>query len=186
MSCERFTANSLEPEDHLVFAARTDDGLALDDTECRRLLDLPGTVGAAIEAPHEVMKWLEEARAEMERPIMEALSSRNAGWFDAEMDKLDRWADDRRAALKIELADLDDRVKEMKKSARLAPNLPEKLERQREAKRLEARRDEAWRGYDRASRDLEKNQEELLDEVSRRMLTYVERTQLFTVRWQLR
>src|SRR5205085_34918 len=109
-----------------------------------------------------------------------------AGWFDAEMDKLDRWADDRRAALKIELADLDDRAKEMKKSARLAPNLPEKLERQRDAKRLEGRRDEAWRGYDRASRDLEKNKEELLDEVSRRMLTYVERTQLFTVRWQLR
>jgi predicted nucleic acid-binding Zn-ribbon protein len=130
-------------------------------------------------------KWLENARADGERPIMEALSARNGRWFDSEMDKLDRWTDDRRTTLKIELTDLDDRVKEMKKSARLAPNLPEKLERQREVKRLEARRDEAWREYDRASRDLEKQKEELLDEVGRRMLTYVERTELFTARWTL-
>jgi hypothetical protein len=43
------------------------------------------------------------------------------------MDKLDRWAEDRRAALKAELAELDEALKEMRKAARLAPNLPEKL-----------------------------------------------------------
>lgn len=99
---------------------------------------------------------------------MEALNARNGSWFDSEMDKLDRWTEDRRATLKTELSDLDDRVKEMKKSARFAPNLPEKLERQREVRRLEARPDEAWREYDRASRNLEKEKEELLDEVGRR------------------
>ena len=38
--------------------------------------------------------------------------------------------------------------KEAQKMSRLAPNLPEKLERQRQARKLEIMRDEAWRSYD--------------------------------------
>ena len=42
---------------------------------------------------------------------------------------------------------------EIRKTARLAHNLPEKLERQRELRKLETRRDEAWRSYDQTSRE---------------------------------
>jgi hypothetical protein len=70
---------------------------------------------------------LDRVRADMERPILEGLAARNGGWFDVEMDKRDRWAEDRRQTLKAELSDLDDRLKELKKAARFAPNLPEKL-----------------------------------------------------------
>ncbi len=101
------------------------------------------------------------------------------------MDKLDRWAEDRRQSLKAELDDLDVKLRDLRRAARSAPNLPEKLERQRGAKRMESRRDEAWRDYDRATRDVEKRKDEVLDEVGRRMLTYVERTELFTVRFSV-
>jgi hypothetical protein len=128
---------------------------------------------------------LTECSAAAERPIMETLSARNARWFDTEMEKLDRWADDRRATLTLELDELDDRIKETRKAARFAANLPEKLERQRDVKRLEARRDEAWRQYDHASREVDRQKDGLLDEVCRRMLTYVERQELFTIRWEV-
>lgn len=39
------------------------------------------------------------------------------------MDKLDRWAEDRRLALKAELDELDQTIKNTKRAARLAPNL---------------------------------------------------------------
>lgn len=71
------------------------------------------------------------------------------------MEKLDRWAEDRRVALETELKELDAALKEAKRAARLAPTLPEKLDRQREARKLETKRDEAWRAYDQASRDLD-------------------------------
>ena len=44
------------------------------------------------------------------------LSAKNGDWFDAEMDKLDRWAEDRRTALKAELDELDHTIKETKKA----------------------------------------------------------------------
>lgn len=185
LRCERVTINSIEPEDHLMFSGRTDAGDSLDADQCRRFMDLAGTEGAITRAPEAVSVLLNGDRMEAERPILEALGKRNGDWFDTEVNKLDRWTEDRKDSLKAELEELDDRVKELKRAARSAPTLPEKLERQRDVKKLEVRRDEAWREYDRASRELERRKEELLDEVQRRMLTYVERNQLFTVRWRL-
>ena len=38
------------------------------------------------------------------------------------VDKLDRWAEDRRMALKVELEELDLQIRETRKAARLAPD----------------------------------------------------------------
>ena len=116
--------------------------------------------------------------------LLEAMSQ-NGRWFDTEMDKLDRWAEDRRASLKAELADMDEALKEAKKQARLAPTLPEKLERQREARKLEGKRDEAWRAYDQASREIDRQKDALLDEISQRLEQRIEQEPLFTLRWSL-
>ena len=174
MRCERLAVNSIEPEDYVVCTAILDSGRALDVSECRRLLELPPAVNLTVEAAGTASARLDTARVLVEQPILEAVAARNSGWFAVEMDKLDRWAEDRRESLKAALDDLDVKLRDLRKAARSAPNLPEKLERQRDAKRMESKRDEAWRDYDRASRDVEKRKDELLDEITRRMLTYVE------------
>ena len=61
----------------------------------------------------------------------------------------------------------------------------EKLERQRAARKLEEKREEAWRAYDEASRDIDRQKDELLDEIGRRLEQSVEQTPLFTMRWRL-
>ncbi len=101
------------------------------------------------------------------------------------MEKLDRWADDRRTALKAEIEELDWEIKETKKSARMAPNLPEKLELQRKLRGLETKRDEAWRAYDTASRDIDRQKDALLDEIIRRLEQKTECRTLFILRWTL-
>jgi len=88
-------------------------------------------------------------------------------------------------SLKAELADMDEALKEAKKQARFAPTLPEKLERQRAARKLEEKREEAWRAYDEASRDIDRQKDQLLDEIGRRLEQSVEQTPLFTMRWRL-
>jgi hypothetical protein len=113
------------------------------------------------------------------------LSAKNGEWFDAEMDKLDRWAEDRRTALKAELDELDQTIKDTKKAARLAPNLPDKLELQRKLRSLETKRDEAWRAYDAASRDVDRQKDGLLDEIGRRLEQKTSNDSLFTIRWHV-
>jgi hypothetical protein len=116
---------------------------------------------------------------------LEETTTRNGRWFDSEMDKLDRWTEDRRATLKGELAELDDALKEAKKAARLAPTLPEKLDRQRAARTLEAKREDTWRAYDQASREFDRQKDALLDEISRRLEQRIDEEPLFALRWHL-
>lgn len=137
------------------------------------------------DVPETLINTLEEATGLRRQELLDALAAKNGYWFDTEMDKLDRWAEDRRAGLKTELEDLDQEIKETKKAARLAPNLPEKLERQRELRKLETKRDEAWRSYDEASREIDRQKDALLDEVSRRLEQKTEQETLFILRWQV-
>jgi len=185
LACIHLTVTAMETEDHLFFAGMTDAGQPLDDAQCRRLFDLPGTTQRPSAVPDVAATKLAEVFARRQRELLEELSTRNGRWFDAEMDKLDRWAEDRRTSLKADLTELDEALKGAKKAARLAPTLPEKLERQRETRTLENKRDEAWRAFDQASRDIDQQKDRLLDEISQRLEQKLKRAPLFTLRWEL-
>jgi len=186
LACARFTLKAIEPEDHLILVGCTQDGSWLDEGQCRRLFDLPGEVGGPVSSADVPRTRLEEASLRARQEPLAEQAQRNGQWFDQEMDKLDRWAEDRRASLKSELADLDDRLKEAKKAARQAPTLPEKLERTREIRTLEGKRDEAWRTFDAACREVDRQKDAVLDEISQQMTQTTEYETLFIIRWELR
>jgi len=183
--CSRLTLSALETEDLLVLAGLTDGGAVVDEAQCRRLFDLAATEGVRCNMPAAIAATLDEAQAHRRQALLEEITTRNGRWFDTEMDKLDRWAEDRRASLKAELAELDEALREAKKAARLAPTLPEKLERQRAARTLEGKREEAWRAYDEASRAIDRQKDDLLDEIAKRLEQRLEQETLFALRWQL-
>ena len=183
--CAHLTVSALETEDMLVLAGLTDDGVPLDEAQCHRLFDLPATQGGPRTLPAPVAAALDEAQARRRRALLEEMTARSGRWFDTEMDNLDRWAEDRRTSLKAELAELEDALKEAKRAARLAPTLPEKLERQRGIRTLEGKREEAWRAYDAASREIDRQKGALLDEISHRLEQRLEEERLFALRWSL-
>lgn len=113
------------------------------------------------------------------------LSTRNGNFFEQELDKLDKWGDDRRNSLKVTLKDLDDQIKELKKQARLAPNLPEKLKIEKERKNIESERDQAWREYDEAAKEIEQNKDRLIDTIEKKLSQNVLEEPLFLIRWQI-
>lgn len=185
LACAHISLNALESEERLILVGFTDDGAELDEAQCRRFFDLPGENGPARDVPPDVAKALTAAFTGRRKALLEESGTRNGRWFDVEMDKLDRWAEDRRTTLRAELADLDESLGAAKKAARLAPTLPEKLERQRVARALESKRDEAWRSFDQASRDIDRQKDALLDDISHRLEQKLDEKILFSVRWRL-
>ncbi len=185
LTCARLTVQSFDTEEILILSAVADDNTVLDDSQCRRLFDLPGAAGKELGVPPTTQAQLSEAVARQQARRLEIIAAKNGSWFDSEMEKLDHWADDRRTTLKAELDELDQAIKEAKKAARLAPNLPEKLELQRKLRTLEGKRDEAWRAYDAASRDIDRQKDGLLDEIIRRLNQNTTCETLFTLRWRL-
>ena len=185
LRCTRLSVRALETEDHLLFSAIDDGGEQLDDTQCCRFFDLLAAQEGAVQLPSSLNGKLDDISARSRQATIEEMGKRNVNWFDIEIEKLEHWAEDRRATLKAELDQLDESLKLARKSARTAPTLPEKLERQREVRKLESRRDEAWRSFDQATRDLDKQKDALLDDIAKRLEQHIEEETLFTMRWRI-
>jgi ERCC4-related helicase len=181
------TVTALETEDFLFLSGVCDDGTPVDAEQCRRFFSI-----GALEQPSSSSSVPEHLRAKLEELLRlqqnetaAKLSERNGAFFEIEMDKLDRWAEDHRKSLKSALDELDLRIKETRKDARTAPNLPTKLELQRQVRQLEEKRNTAWREYDDAAQQIEVKKDTLLDEISQRLNQQTEQTELFLIRWRL-
>jgi hypothetical protein len=167
VTVDHLTLEGLESEDHLLIAGMTDEGRELGAEQVRRLFDVPATAHANVNAPvpaaHEAV-----ANRRLDA-LLHDISTRQGTWFEEEMDKLDRWAEDKRTGLKADLREHDDRLKELKREVRQAATLPDKLALQKQVRSVEAKRDEAWRAYDAEARDIEIAKEQLIDDVEARL-----------------
>lgn len=187
LTVQKLTVTAFETEDHVLLAGVTDDGKPLDDEQCRRLLTLSASENALQAArggahEHQLRDLLNGNR----QTIFDGLEKKNASYFESELDKLDRWGEDQRASLKLALKELEDQIKDTRRNARLAGNLPDKLKLEREKRQLDSKRDEAWKQYEQAAKDIESRKDVLMDEVEKRLKQQVSEQKLFTVRWQVK
>ncbi|QKZ12961.1 SNF2-related protein [Spirosoma sp. KUDC1026] len=180
------TVNAFEAEDHVLLAGLTDDGTALDPEQCHRLFSLTATQDKqAVVIPPVTQTLLSDTLIRQQNALLSEIGTRNEADFMLELDKLDKWGEDRRNSLKMALRDLDEQLKEIKKQIRLAPNLPEKLKLERERRRLDTERDAAWRQYDDAAKEIDRNKDQLIDEIEKKITQHVQEETLFCIRWQL-
>ena len=148
-----------------------------------RLFELPARKKEATELrPADALKQSVDRERKV---ILDELAARQSAWFDEEIEKLDNWADDRRAGLKADLKELDDQIKALKKEIRQTGNLPDKLTLQRQARAFEAKRDEAWRAYDEAAKGIEIQKDGLLDQVEERLGQSVSDEELFAIKFEI-
>jgi superfamily II DNA or RNA helicase len=176
------TVKALDTEDYVITVAITQDGYELDADQSRRLFNLPARINASGRISGNRVNL---AYARRKNHVLDDISVRNTVFFDEEMDKLNRWADDRRKSLKTVLKDYDDHLAELKKQARIAPNLPEKIDIQKKIRTLDKKRDDAWRQYDEAAREIERHKDTLIDQVEARLQQEITEETLFTIGWKL-
>jgi len=181
LMCSQLTIRTFDTEDHLLFAATQENGTPLEAAACKRLFDLPATVHQSVLPMAESVL---RARMDIEQgAITQQLSVTNGKWFEVEMEKLDRWAEDQRKSLKAAVEELEEDIRLGKRDARLAPNLPEKLQMQQRVRQQEARHTEALLAYKEACATIDASKDRLLDETSHRLQQQAERQDLFLVRW---
>ncbi len=179
------SVNSLDhEEEHLIVAAQTDDGLPFDQERAERLLTLPGEVrGSAVDPlPGDLGEVTTRRRREIERD----LSERNGRFFQAEAAKLDSWADDLKSGLEREIKDLDRQIREVRRATTAAPTLEEKLAGQKQIRGLEAERSQKRRSLFDAQDNVDRQREELIETIERKLAQSVRMEELFTIRWSLK
>lgn len=176
---------ALEQEDHLILTGISDNGTALDPETCERLFSMAGTIGGETALPDAVSARLERDFEEVKNLTVTETTKRNQEYFEAEMDKLEKWADDLKTNLEQELKDLDKEIKSTKKQARQVADLDAKVELHKQARALERRRSERRQSLFDAQDEVDSRKEELIEEIEARLKQKLTQITVFTVRWKV-
>ena len=181
-----FTVESFEQaEDHLIVAAITDKGQILDEECASRLLTLPGEDTNQVSLDSSISTNLESIIKKRQTEIQRNISERNAEFFEAEVNKLDGWADDLKLGLEREIKEIDRQIKEARRAAAMALTLEEKLAGQKQIKALESQRNQKRRSLFDAQDDVDRQREELIAQVEGRLKQNTKLQKLFLIRWML-
>ena len=181
----RLTITAFDTEEVILLAGFDDSGRALDANQCRRLFDLQASIGPELVIPADARKSLDEAIDFGQARALGELSSRNAHWFDLEMEKLDRWADDMKDGIERDIRELEVEIRAMKRDARQAPNLEQKVAQQRQVKDMERKLKEKRTQRDEAQDEIESRKDHLIEDIEARLAQEVVRSPLFTIRWRI-
>jgi len=181
------TITSFESEDHVLLFGITDEGAILEEEQCRRLFSISSDKNECNDKNelNAAEKKLNDIFGKRKEDILVQMSIRDGRYFETELDKMDKWAEDRRESLRFDLKETEDRVKELKKQGRLASNLPEKLKLEKERRQLEAKRDAAWKAYEQEAKVIENKKDGLIDDIEMKLKPRVNDETLFMIRWEV-
>ena len=103
----------------MILSGVCDNGMELDEEQCMRLLSIPVKNENPLNGSlnNEI---LDDIQKKKQAKIIDDIATKDAVCFEEEMDKLDKWAEDRRTSLKLILKEFDEQIKEYKRNARMA------------------------------------------------------------------
>lgn len=181
----KLSVSALDTTEYLVFSMHTDEGKELDAEYAEKLFKTLSLESQPIQIGDKTRHVLENSYTNRKTQILDQLSQENSQYFDAEMDKLDQWADDLKNDLEREIKDLDKEIKSLKKQARETSILQTKLELGREQKAKEdLRRKKRARLFDEQD-EISQRKDQILDELQQRLHNNVEETEIFTIGWKV-
>ncbi|MFQ0835492.1 SNF2-related protein [Citrobacter gillenii] len=176
--------NQEQQREQLLVAAVTENGEVVAEETASRLLRLPLSEVTSIEE-QPVLPTLTAQCEVLRNSFIQQVERDNELYYNEEVEKLERWSEDRRIALDLRIKQLDAEIKEARKTARQLPSLKEKMEAKRSLKALERERDNIMLQYHDEKKKIEQEEDRLLEEVEQKLATEITSSQLFAVSWTL-
>lgn len=186
----QLSIESAESEDHLIFSACDSTGQELTEDQAERIFSLPATATPLAKDSQEFpsssfLDQMEGIYQAKRAQVIDDISSRNAAYFNDEMTKLDAWADDLKEGIEQSIKELDKEIRQVRKDAKLAPTLEEKLALQKRQKQLEAQRNKDRRDLFDKQDEVDARREDMIQTVEERLSRRIKERELFFIQWKI-
>lgn len=173
--------SGFDEQDHILLAAKTDDGRDIDPEIVRRLFEMPcrqadGEIGHA-------RALLDPILAQREQDVIEALKRQNAQWFSEESRKLEKWAEDKVFAAEKELQDAKARILELKREARTAESPEQQHRIQTQIQELEKSKRRLRQRIFEVEDEIIEERDQMIADLEARLQQDISKQELFAVRW---
>ena len=172
-------------EDHLLLVATNDAGQAVHDEDAEKLLRLPAEQLSEAPAGANPPAGLQQGLQARQEQRVREVNQRNLGYFEAEVQKLDAWADDLKGGLENDVKALDREIKDVRRTASVAATLEEKLHWQKRQRELEDKRNQLRRRIFDRQDEIDDQRRELIDKLEGRLSRQERVTPVFSLQWEL-
>lgn len=176
---------AFEEEDSVVATAIDDDGEVIDSEIVKKMFSVSAKSINPVTIPAELVRKLDELETDSFSDISTRIAERNSSFFDNEVDKLDKWADDMKKVLELDLKKLDVDIKISKTNAKKIVNLDEKLKIQRGIKDMEKKRNEMRKKLYEAQDEVDGKKDKLISRVEAQLKQRSSLEQLFIIKWKV-
>lgn len=184
LKAQLFCVDSLErKEEHILFAANTDNGEILPSETAQKLMQLP-----VLNCESEDVATtadIDNTLVSEQHNIIKVINNRNLLFFEDEVSKLDHWADDLKLGLEQSIKDIDLQIKEVRRNAKIAPTLEEKLAWQKQQNELERTRNKQRRELFDRQDEVDERREKLIEKLESKLNQSNQTEDLFVIRWNL-
>jgi hypothetical protein len=117
--------------------------------------------------------------------ITKIINNRNLLFFEEEVNKLDHWVDDLKYGLEQSIKDIDLQIKDIRRQAKIAPTLEEKLSWQKQQNELERARNKQRRELFDKQDEVDERREKLIEKLENKLNQSNQTKDLFVIRWNL-
>lgn len=183
LSVLKLKIESFETEEYLIANAVTDEGTPVDSETMLRLFELNSvTEGTAIDS---ALKSQVDAQQEtLIANIRQNSEERNGEFFNQEIEKLDKWADDQLLEREKELKELRKEITSKRTLSRTAPT-QQKLKIQMEIRNLEKRQSKLKHEMEEAEDIILEKRSTIIDHLAETLNSGEEVDNLFTIAWRI-
>ena len=191
LSLQKFSIESLESsEDYLLFAAVDNQGNVIPSEVAQKLMQFPAyeenQAGHIISEQSPVEEKLNGLLDTERNQVEKNVNDRNLTFFEDEVNKLDAWADDLKEGLEQSIKELDKAIKQVRREAKIAPTLEEKLSLQKQQKKLESQRNRSRRDLFDKQDEVDERREALIESLEGKLNKQTTIETLFTVQWRVK
>ena len=183
LKVSELTIDAFEIEDYIILTALTDKGEDIEEDIAKKLFLL----NAKILNNNVDITNIGLIQKEYEKidKIKSEIAERNSKFFDEEMDKLDKWAEDIKNSLEIELKKMDVEIKTLKTQAKINLVLEEKVILQRKIKDKEKKRNETRQKLYHSQDEIDVKKENLLNKIEAQMEQKITMTPIFEIKFEV-
>jgi len=178
------TVDSFQREERLVFTGLKADGNPLDAETCERLFacQSAGSAQSVADTPPPQLQTNAERHCQA---VVSRILEANNRFFQAEREKLEKWADDKILAAEQALQDTKAKIRGLKRESRQAETVEQQHSLQRQIRELErVQRRQRQQIFDVEDEIIEKR-DQLIDALEQRMNQHTQTTRLFTIQWHV-
>ena len=178
--------SSLDKCEELVYIGISDNGESLSEEQVKKIFNVPAFVSELNEVTNNSMNEnLGNLKKEALKCYLKKIETRNYSFFMDESEKLDKWSEDIKEGLEVEIKELDKEIKKVKKESKNIALLDEKVKAQRVAKNLEKKRNDMRRKLFEEQDRIEEEKEKLIEDIEKRMKLEHKEKNIVQIKWEI-